>query len=76
MRARTSWIVVAALFVAVLAFQATPASAQFPRAWSMVTWDAFGSLMDCIDIPNSATPAANAYLSGKRGKCTTIDGRS
>ena len=39
----------------------------------MVTWDAFGSLMDCIDIPNSATPAANAYLSGKRGKCTTID---
>ena len=70
MRGKTSWFLVAVLFMAVLAFQATPAKALFPEGWSIVTFDVTGSLMDCIDIGRGT---ANAYLSGKRGTCTAAE---
>lgn len=73
MRGKTSWFVVAAMLVAVLAFQPASAEAQdFPERWSIVWVDFFGSLIECTDIGrcNAATGCpAYAFFADRFGRC-------
>lgn len=75
MRKRTSWILVALLFMTVLAFQAEPSRAAFPERYSLIMLDYFGFLMDCLDIGrcDAVTCPATLYLSGKTGSCMPMD---
>jgi hypothetical protein len=69
MRVRTTWFLVAAVIVGMLAFQAAPAEAQyFPQRWSMVFYDTFGFLWDCVDFArcDSASCPARFFLADHR----------
>lgn len=77
MRVKMSWILVAVLFMAALAFQPAPAQAQppFPQGSSIVFVDFFGSLMECVDFRrcSGGVCPADAFFAGRTGECTAVD---
>jgi hypothetical protein len=68
---KTSWLLVAVFFVAVLAFQPAGSEAALPERWSIVFVDAGGSLIECIDFGRCGGTICPAYafFAGRAGKC-------